>query len=293
MATLQTLRSLATQVKDATTGLEKQLGGHTTFLRDLELSCSGLDVLAGEGDLCDSNTIKKVLDRISEVEGHLHKAVQALGKTNSASIQLCTLCRQFADMAISLLEQQSRQLDKWAFLSRYRDHIRSFRTHVAKDIGLASWDDLSSQLLLEECLPEDQQELVLAIKNYLESIGMTWQDWTRLRQIADASNYLMHCPEGITVALEGIDDVPIPEALQECRESLKKALQYLTSKAKALSLNRTKVRITNHATCADYLMLLIAGIYSDAVYVYVYMPVCCWVIIAFTMVSGNFSRRAR
>lgn len=94
-----------------------------------------------------------------------------------------------------------------------------------------SWDVLAAYLHDEQQLPVEEQITTDTVKALLGSAGLTWSDWCCLRDVADASNKIMHTgdttPKGLEQALESLRSGHMPSGLDHTRNSLHKAIEYL------------------------------------------------------------------
>lgn len=200
--------------------------------------------------LCDMDTTDpashaQLVEAVAEVQAQLKHNTAGQSKFFSLVEELCGTVE---DLSQLVAKQQSR-LGDFEILSMYRDYVAMFRARMVVSIaqeleGISSWDVLAVYLHEEQQLPVERQITTNTVKTLLGRAGLTWGDWCCLREVADASNQIMHIcdttPPGLEEALESLRSGHMPTGLDHTRDSLRKAIEYLKEVRLPLPLPRKK-----------------------------------------------------
>jgi len=118
-----------------------------------------------------------------------------------------------------------------------RDHIAEFQAEVVDAIEVATgtkttWDELARKLQREDKDPAKHgQQATEAVKQALNRLGFTWEDWVNLRKISSAGVASFHQgSRGYASALNALEEVPLPKDVEPaaaCKDSVAKVIKFL------------------------------------------------------------------
>lgn len=228
------MREDASQIQARCSDLMKQLHrlDPDESLQQLRGAAEQLMQLLCDMDTTDPASHVQLVEAVAEVQAQLQRNTAGQSKFFSLVKQLCGVVEEMSQL---MATQQSR-LDDYKILSMYRDYVAMFRARMVFSIaqeleGISSWDVLAVYLHEEQQLPDEHQITTNTVKTLLGSAGLTWSDWCCLREVADASNKIMHTgdttPKGLEEALESLRSGHMPSGLGHTRDSLRKAIKYL------------------------------------------------------------------
>lgn len=191
-----------------------------------------------------------VMGHLTDMRGELSKVVRTASGTRKLVLQLLEVIEQLALQCLQLQQQylqlqqeylpqpQPQQPDLYKFLAQWRDVIKGFRVRVFREVSkeyeVWTWSDLAEYLKDEEKLPEAKQVMTAAVKAVLPGMGLNWEDWGRLKEVADMSNTLMRGgqPTGKLLSPEQVDCMVMPQHLEHTRGALRKLVQFMSVPAR-------------------------------------------------------------
>lgn len=169
-----------------------------------------------------------LFDALIELPNALSLVEAQVSLTSTLGEQLLGTVQELTDM----VEEMQADMNDLKFLSEYRDYVRALRDIVAEKVGVVSWDRLSRFLNQEGSREEACQHYTTKVKEVLQGMDLTWEEWRTLRQVADASSALFHTGEsdalGYKAAIARLKTTTVPGRLQHTTAALLKALAYLS-----------------------------------------------------------------
>lgn len=102
--------------------------------------------------------------------------------------------------------------------------MQAFRNIAAEQVSVANWDQLSSLLVKERIEEAACQTYPTKVAGGLQGMGLSWEEWGTLRQIADVSNALVYTGEsaelGYTASMARLKTNTVPAHLHHTSEGL-------------------------------------------------------------------------